>query len=301
MKKISLASFAFLAALMASLAALLLTAGSAQAEGASQAPTQAATKGPIDITAEDALEWHQKERAYIARGKAVATRDKVTLRADTLTAFERDAAAGNNVGDNGGGKGSSSEIWRLQAEGNVTIRTDKQTVAGDKGLYDVDRKVAVMTGGNLRFTSGEDVVTARDSLEWWDGQRLAVARGSARAVRADRTVAADQLVAQLTENAQGQLDVSRIDAVGNVTITTRTDVATGSRAVYDLTRNVAVLEGPVRIKRDRGYLEGARGEVDFNTGLSRLLAGSEKRVRGLFVPESEKDAAQKGAPKGGQP
>ncbi|HZB92849.1 MAG TPA: hypothetical protein VE397_15490, partial [Stellaceae bacterium] len=44
---------------------------------------------PIEIEADDGIEWQQNNRVYIARGNAKATRGQTTVFADTLTAFYR--------------------------------------------------------------------------------------------------------------------------------------------------------------------------------------------------------------------
>src|SRR3546814_11686609 len=85
-----------------------------------------------------------------------------------------------------------------------------------------------MTGDNLRLVSKEDVVTARDSLEYWEGQRKAIARGNAEAIHEDKQIRADVLTANFQENAQGELEVHRIDEAGTVEIQTATEYARGN-------------------------------------------------------------------------
>ena len=53
-----------------------------------------------------------------------------------------------------------------------------------------------MTGHDLKLTTPNDVLTARDDLEYWSQQHMAVARGDAVVVTNDgRRIAADTLVA----------------------------------------------------------------------------------------------------------
>lgn len=263
------------------LAALLL-AGALILPAALPARAQTARldegKAPVAIDADQALEWHKERQAYVARGNAVATRGDLSVRADTLTAYYRELPTGG------------TEIYRLSAEGGVVIKAPRQTAYGDRGVYEVDRQVAVLTGQGLRLETEQDVVTAKDSLEYWREQNLAVARGDAVAVRGDNRVRADRLVGLLQENEQGDLDLTRIDAEGSVVITTPTDVARGDQGTYDMTQRVAVLTGDVKITRGRNQLNGNAAEVDLETGISRILSGPEGgkgRVRGLFVPGQE--------------
>ena len=51
--------------------------------------------------------------------------------------------------------------------------------------------------------------------------------------------------------------------------------------------------GDVRITRGQNQLNGARAEVDFKTGVSRMLADGDKgRVKGLLTPEDKARAKQ---------
>jgi lipopolysaccharide export system protein LptA len=230
---------------------------------------------PIEITADEGLEWHQDAKAYVARGNAVAVRGQMTLKGAVLTAFYRDLATGG------------TEIFRVAAEGAVSLTAPNQSAFGERALYDIEKDVAVLTGNGLRFVTPNDVVTARDSLEYWRTQKLAVARGDALAVRGDNRVRADQLVGLLENDAKGQDTLSRIDATGSVVITTPGDVARGNRGTYDIARKLAVLRGDVKITRGKSQLNGSEAEVDLQTGISRMLAGpaaEQGRVRGLFVP-----------------
>src|SRR3546814_10559615 len=87
------------------------------------------------------------------------------------------------------------------------------TVYGDKGQYKLDEQVFVMTGDNLRLVSKEDVVTARDSLEYWEGQRKAIARGNAEAIHEDKQIRADVLTANFQENARSEEHTSELQSL----------------------------------------------------------------------------------------
>jgi lipopolysaccharide export system protein LptA len=175
------------------LAALPLSPVGAQVVGASD-------NQPIQIQADSGIEWQQDARRYIARGNAVATRGQGEIHADTLIAHYRDAKSGSTAGKLGG----NTEIYRVEAEGHVTVKHDAQTVVGDRAVYDVDQAIAVVTGSGLKLTTKSDVVTARDSLEWYDQKQVAVARGDAVAIRTGKTVKADILTAYMVKTAAGQ-------------------------------------------------------------------------------------------------
>ena len=210
-----------------------------------------------------------------------------------------------------------SEIYRVQADGRVHIFTTTDQVWGDRAVYDIDQSVLVMTGHDLKLTTPNDVITARDDLEYWSQKHMAVARGNAVVVTNDgRRLAADTIVAYTTEgapqpqpgtppaatpvaakpvaakpgapNTDDQLAASgklqKVEAYGNVSVRTPTDTAIGDRAVYVPDTGIARLAGRVRITRGQNQLDGSEAEVNMKTGLSRLLAGTGARVQGLVIP-----------------
>ena len=82
------------------------------------------------------------------------------------------------------------------------MKREAQTVVGDRAVYDVDQGIGVVTGKGLKLTTATDVVTARDSLEWYDQKQIAVARGDAVAIRNGKTIKADILTAYMVKTAQ---------------------------------------------------------------------------------------------------
>jgi len=247
---------------------------------AQSVPGQTGDDGPVTVEADDGIEWIRDQQMYVARGNARAERGGVTVRADTLTALYRDA--------NG-----ATDIYRLEAIGHVVISSDKQTGYGERAVYDLDEAVAVLLGEQAppRLETGTETITARDSLEYWEQRKIAVARGNAVAKKDDRTIRADTLIARFEEDAAGKLVATRMDAVGNVIITTSEDVARGDEGIYNVDSETAILQGNVRITRGENQLNGERAEVNLKTGISRLLSGpdgAKQRVRGLFNPKSDK-------------
>jgi lipopolysaccharide export system protein LptA len=280
--------------LLAGLAgAAVLPAGLAGAQG-----LDLSQGGPIAVTAQDGIEWRQNEQRVIARGNARARRDNVTVTADRLIAWYRKKGGGDAAAP--GDDTSGNEVYRLQAEGQVRIFTDQEQAIGDRATYDVDQAVLVMTGRDLRLITQNEVLTARDSLEYWSQKRMAVARGDAVVLTSDaRRVAADTLVAYTADappaagaprNRPGDADAPRtgklekVEAYGNVSVRTPTDMATGDRAVYVPDIGIARLGGSVRITRGQNQLNGGEAIVNMKTGVARLVGRGSERVSGLVLP-----------------
>jgi lipopolysaccharide export system protein LptA len=266
---------------------------------------------PIEITADLGMEWQQDAQVYIARGNAVAKRGTTEVHADTLTAHYRQSK----------GTGGDAEIYRLNADGHVTIKGDRQTVVGDQAVYDVDQQIGIVTGKDLKLTTATDVVTARDSLEWYDARQIAVARGDAVAVRDAKQIRADVLTAHLTKDKpQGDQSkpggkpapaaakpgvsagplagdegsrISRVDAQGNVVVSTATDVGRGDFGVYNAETGIVTLLGNVTVTRGPNAIRGQYAVVDLNNNISRMMAAPDApgaapgRVEGIFVRQEQ--------------
>lgn len=260
--------------------------------------------GPIQITAQDGLDWRQADQVIIARGDAKAVRGGVTVTADRLLAWYRkkgaDATAPPpNAGPMGGVAGTSgTEVFRLRAEGGVHVFTQTDQAWGDQATYDLDQSVLVLIGRALRLTTPNETLTAHDTLEYWSERHMAVARGNATVVTNDaRQISADTLVAYtVSAPAQaaaptqggdsmaalaGKLD--RVEAFDNVSVRTATDIVTGDRGVFVPDTGIARLGGHVRITRGENQIDGAEAVVNMKTGVATLLAGDNGRVSGLVV------------------
>ena len=211
--------------------------------------------GPIAITAQQGIEWRQTDHEVIARGDAKAVRGDTTVTADRLIAWYRaksgtsgkaghPAQAGVTMADADTG---GNEIYRVQADGNVHIYTPTDQAWGDRATYDLDQAVMVMTGRHLKLATPNEVLTARDDLEYWTLKHMAVARGDAVVVTKDRRrLAADTLVAytapptqtarpaQAAQHSGDDLlgssgKLMKVEAYGHVSVRTALDTVTGDR------------------------------------------------------------------------
>lgn len=87
------------------------------------------------VTAQESLEYWAPQKRMLARGNATATQDDDKLEAQTISAFLRTNAKGDD------------EIYRLEADNNVVITTPTEVAKGKKGTYNLDKNEAELTGG----------------------------------------------------------------------------------------------------------------------------------------------------------
>jgi lipopolysaccharide export system protein LptA len=236
---------------------------------------------PIEIFADNGIEWQQENLIFIARGNARAVRGKTTIYAQTLRAYYRE------------GKGGSTEISRIDAETKVRIVTPAETGYSEKAVYDVDKGVVVMTGGRVRLVSGLNRIEADGQIEYWERKQMIVARRGALAVRVEKgstkKLYADVLAAYFSKDKKGKTSIYRVEAFDNVRIVTGKDKVRADRSVYNVKSGIATLTGNVRISRAGSELNGCSAEVNMNTGVSTLYscgsAEGGRRVRGVIVPK----------------
>jgi lipopolysaccharide export system protein LptA len=298
-------------ALLALAAGMVLAVTPAQSQNFGLGLATQDNNKPITIEADQGIEWQQNNRVYIARGHAKATRGQATVFGDVLVAYYRpighpgagtsapppahNASAGSSdpIG------GNSTEIYRLEATGNVRIATETQTVYGDHAVYDVDRTLLVVTGKKLRLETPRDTLTARDSLEWYDDKQLAVARGDAVAIREGKRLKADVLTATVTRLPNESSHISRVDAQGSVLVSSQDQIACGGAGVYNVDTGIATLTGRVTLTRADNELRGQYAVVDLNNNVSRILSappsaqltqGKPARVQGLLIPRQKPTA-----------
>ena len=234
---------------------------------------------PLEITADDTLEWKRDEKTFTARGNAVARQGDTSISADSLTAHYTDK------------KSDGMEISRVEANDNVTITARDSTAQGQKADYDLMKGYAVMTGNNLKMISPDQTVTATEKFEYHVAQGQLKATGKATVIRGNDTLQADVIAAVMKQGAGGKRVLESMEATGHVVIKTPTETARGDRAIYNAGTDKAELKGNVKIARGPNILEGDRAEVDLTTNTSRLFGNPAiggGRVRGVFYPGSEK-------------
>ena len=77
--------------------------------------------------------------------------------------------------------------------------------------------------------------------------------------------------------------MQRIDAIGNVHVSTGEEIILGREGVYEVDREIATICGNVRITRGDNQLNADCAEVEMDTGRSRLLGGGS-RLKALVLP-----------------
>lgn len=237
---------------------------------------------PIEITADNGIEWEKNKEILIASGNAKASRGGITVLAEVLRAYYRKKTTGG------------TDLYRLDAAGGVKIFSDTESMEGQTAVLDFEQAILKVDGKKVIYKAGPDTITANQQMEYWERQKMAVARGNAVAIHKGKTLRADVLKALLRKNKTGRSEVYIIEAFNNVLIVSDKDRLRSDSAIYKLDSGIVTLKGDVSIIRENGILNGDLAEINLKTGISKLLTvdsvGSRKerkRVRGLIYPHRQ--------------
>ena len=158
---------------------------------------------------------------------------------------------------------------------------------------------------SLQHDTSLPIEITADSLEVLRNEQIATFTGNVDAVQGDLVLSADLLRVHYggdDANAPGPAgtgSIRRIEAEGNVFLSSPRETAKGNAGVYDVASNQVTMEGAVVLTRDDNVIRGQRLEIDLVSGRSRMLAAvpssdggtAPQRVRALFTPDSPEPSA----------
>ena len=242
-------------------------------------------KDPIEISADNGIEWKRDVRTYTARGNALAQQGSTSIAADTLIAYldEQD------------------ELSNWEAIGNVKISTSQSTSYGDHATYQESTRLLVLTGKNLKVVTESQTVTARDQIEYWRDKDVVVAKGNVVIVRSEKntTIHSDEATAYFRDKTDDPAtpedetgdgsEVYQVEAQGHVRVDRKEQTAFSDHLAYNPDTEVAILTGNVVIHSKDNTYKGARAELDLQKDISRLLPAPGQRVFTTINPKDNND------------
>lgn len=172
-----------------------------------------------------------------------------------------------------------------------------------------DKSVAAAMG--TKVDTKLPVEISADNLEVLQKENKAIFKGNVIAVQGKMRMNADKMVVHYRQKAAGDAPakpaaspspagdmgaVSQIEVIGHVLIVTPEESAEGDVGNYDVDKKFLTLTGDnVILTREQNILRGKSIEYDMATGRSVLTnktdgaaAKGDNRVRGVFVPKSDK-------------
>ena len=246
-----------------------------------QVITSSKKNEPIEINADNGIEWHKNQKKYVAIGNAKAVSGGLSLKSDRIEAFYDES------------KDSKMDIRKVIAKKDVIISDKKMKITGgDFAEYDVKKDYFKVNGKNLVLTSQLNILKSNDKMEYWRTKGVAVATGKAEAEKKNEyIVKADKLVWNLYE-IDKKIMVKKIIGFNNVSIRSNNEVAFSDKGIYNNITEVCKLFGNVRLQRGDSFLTGEYAEVDLKSGISKILPApkngpNESKVRALIEKEKK--------------
>lgn len=140
-------------------------------------------------------------------------------------------------------------------------------------------------------------VVAEGGIEWDRNARTYTARGGVRAVQGDVAVSADVLTVHYHDRDGGRGRVSRLEAEGDVRITTPTQTARAERGVYEVDTGVFRLTGGPRLDTGTDRIS-ARDSLEYREreGVAVARGAAEVRREGSVLrAETLRASVEEGA------
>jgi lipopolysaccharide export system protein LptA len=139
--------------------------------------------------------------------------------------------------------------------------------------------------GGFKHDSSQPIEITADSLEVRQAEQRAIFNGSVVAGQGTPRLTADILNVWYAET-DGQGDIDRLRAEGDVFMTSGEETARGAWAEYQVSTGMVTMGGGVTLTQGPNAISGERLVVDLNAGQGRIEGG---RVRSVFRPSTAQD------------
>jgi len=104
---------------------------------------------PIQIES-DKLEVRESENIAIFSGNVSVTQGPTLLKSGKMTVYY--------AKDGGSAATGSANIDRLEVDGKVYVKSDKQVATGDRGTFDMKTEILVLSGKEVVLSEGPNVL-----------------------------------------------------------------------------------------------------------------------------------------------
>ncbi|MBP9691823.1 MAG: hypothetical protein KBD90_00635 [Alphaproteobacteria bacterium] len=252
-------------------------------------------ESPVIIDAEESVVCDETAHKCVATGLAKAQKGTSIIYGDVLTVYFTE--------------GKQRDITVMTAEGHVRMETPTETAYGEHAHYDVALDRVLLTGGNLKIITPKEVLTARDSIEYWHTKNQGIARGNAIAEFPEKQelVSADTLVAYFVPSSKKdkegkeKQEIDRVEAEGNMLASGPKGAVTGDRGVYFGKTDMVEVFNNVKVSQGGNIIEGGYARANLKTNVAEMFthpphttpSGPPKRISGIIIPRDAKKMKEK--------
>ena len=128
-----------------------------------------------------------RKMKFYRSGNAKASRGGINVEAEVIRGWQQKSEGG-------------ADLYRSDAFGGVKIHSSTDSIVGETAVYDIEKAILRVDGRKVVFLKvGMILISATQQMEYWERQKMAVARGRAVAAHQGKTVRADILKALMRE------------------------------------------------------------------------------------------------------
>lgn len=228
-----------------------------------------ASANQLEISASNELIWDQTKGLYEANGDAKAVRGTQAITADILTAYYDTAS-------------DDQDVTRVIATTNVSFQDADLSGTGTRLDYNVVENFYQLDGPNARINSKDGNARAENRLTFDRAKGIIIANDKGEITLQDgRLLRGDYIEITLSDTEE----IQTVTANGNVYVRQQDGKeAFSQEGTYDAQTGKALLTGDVKIIDGESVLNGQKAEIDFNKGISKLIAGEGSgRVSGVLA------------------
>ena len=115
-------------------------------------------------------------------------------------------------------------------------------------------------------------------------QRISVFSGSVVVRRGNTVLKADKITLYSGANAASADGFTRIEASGNVFVSSGEQTLSGKTAIVDMKTHIITVSGGVVLGQGSNVITGSRLVVNLTTGEARVEQDPGRQIRGIFTP-----------------
>ena len=144
--------------------------------------------------------------------------------------------------------------------------------------------------------SADPINVTADSLEVFDQgtERISLFKGAVKVTRGPTTMTADSMKLYSSNASSATNGFTRIEADGQVHVTSADQTVTGDHGVVDNLANTITLSGNVVLSQGGSVITGNRLVIDMTSGRMKVEQERGQQIRGVFAPGSVDMAAPGG-------
>ena len=212
--------------------------------------------------------FSQDKKRCIALGPVVSTKGTSVLKSQKLVAYFQDSAEKKQQTN----PTTTQDIKKIEAFGGVNFSDIKGgfNATGQYATYTPSTGQLQLKGNSI-LRDADTTVFAGSAVTFYENSRMATTVGRSTIKREDKLMQADLLKVYFTKGADGKLVFDRLEAEGNVVISTPTEISKSRRGVYRAKTRIAELYDNVVLTRADGQLRGNYARYDMVSGTKPAL------------------------------